>query len=91
VLDDFGLRTLTATGAEDLYEVVAGRYDRPGAILVTSNRAPAEWATWFNDPLLAAAALDRLAHNAYTLIMTGPSYRTRGRRSLEEVTLMNAS
>ena len=30
---------------------------------------------------------ERLAHNAHVLVLTGPSYRARGRRQLEEVTL----
>jgi DNA replication protein DnaC len=84
VLDDFGLKPLVAPGPEDLYDVIDGRYERrPGAIILTSNRAPAEWAAWFNNPLLASAGLDRLAHNAYTILITGSSYRARGRRALE--------
>lgn len=87
VIDDFGLKPLTPPGAEDLYDVIDERYAGDGAILLTSNRAPAEWATWFANPLLASAGLDRLAHNAYVIVLTGPSYRARGRRQLEEVAL----
>jgi DNA replication protein DnaC len=87
VIDDFGLKPLVPPSAEDLYDVIDERYAGDGAILLTSNRAPAEWATWFANPLLASAGLDRLAHNAYVIILTGPSYRARGRRQLEEVAL----
>ena len=87
VIDDFGLKPLTPPNAEDLYDVIDERYAGDGAILLTSNRAPAEWANWFANPLLASAGLDRLAHNAYVILMTGPSYRARGRRQLEEVAL----
>lgn len=87
VIDDFGLKPLAPTQAEDLYDVIDERYAGDGAILLTSNRAPAEWATWFANPLLASAGLDRLAHNAHVLVITGPSYRARGRRQLEEVAL----
>lgn len=87
VIDDFGLKPLTPANAEDLYDIIDERYAGDGAILLTSNRAPAEWATWFANPLLASAGLDRLAHNAYVIILTGPSYRARGRRQLEEVAL----
>jgi DNA replication protein DnaC len=41
IIDDFGLRPISAQGAEDLYELIARRYER-GSILLTSNRAPAE-------------------------------------------------
>lgn len=83
VIDDFGLKPLTSPGPEDLYEVINERYEK-GSILITSNRAPGEWAGWFVDPLLASAGLDRLVHNAYVLIITGSSYRTHGREQLDK-------
>ena len=83
VIDDFGLKPLVSPAPEDLYDVINERYEK-GSILLTSNRAPAEWASWFADPLLASAGLDRLAHNAQVLVITGPSYRTRGREQLEK-------
>jgi DNA replication protein DnaC len=76
VLDDFGLKPLQGNAPEDLYDVIAERYER-GSIVLTSNRAPAEWPDLFRDPLLASAGLDRLMHNAEKLVMTGTSYRTR--------------
>jgi DNA replication protein DnaC len=78
ILDDFGLKPLRPPGPEDLFDVIAGRYQRR-SIIVTSNRAMSEWADYFDSPLLASAGLDRLAHNAHTLIITGPSYRAKGR------------
>jgi DNA replication protein DnaC len=77
-LDDFGLRPLTAEMAEDLYELIRERYERK-AVLLTSNRALAEWPEVFGNPLLASAALDRLTHHCHTLIIRGQSYRQRGR------------
>jgi DNA replication protein DnaC len=81
ILDDFGLRPLGSPGSEDLLDVILERYER-GSILVTSNRAPDEWPSLFGDPLMASAALDRLADNAQILIITGSSYRARDRQSL---------
>jgi len=49
---------------------------------LTSNRAPGEWPDLFGDPLLASAALDRLADRAHVLIITGASYRARDRQTL---------
>ena len=83
VLDDFGLKPLAPPAPEDLYDVINERYER-GSILLTSNRAPSEWADLFGDPLLAAAGLDRLAHNAEVLVIQGPSFRAQGRQRLEE-------
>jgi DNA replication protein DnaC len=82
ILDDFGLRPLTPPGPEDLYDIISERYER-GSILLTSNRAPAEWPDLFGDPLLASAGLDRLAHHAQLLLLTGQSYRARHRPWLE--------
>jgi DNA replication protein DnaC len=77
VLDDFGLKPLTPPGPEDLYDIINERYER-GSILLTSNRAPEEWPDLFGEPLLAAAGLDRLAHRAQVVVITGTSFRARG-------------
>ena len=76
VLDDFGLKPLQPPGPSDLYDVIDGRYER-GSILLTSNRAPAEWPDIFLDPLLASAGLDRLGDRAEVLLMTGASFRAQ--------------
>ncbi len=76
ILDDFGLKPLQGNAPEDLYDVIAERYEH-GSIVLTSNRSPAEWPDLFRDPLLASAGLDRLMHDAEKLVMTGSSYRTR--------------
>ena len=42
-------------------------------MIITSNRAFAEWPELFGEPLLASAALDRVAHDAHTIVITGGS------------------
>lgn len=76
VLDDFGLKPLHSPAPGDLYDIIDGRYEK-GSIILTSNRAPAEWPDVFLDPLLASAGLDRLGDRAEVLMMTGASYRAR--------------
>lgn len=83
VLDDFGLKPMQPPAAQDLYDVINERYEK-GSIILTSNRAPTEWAAWFADPLLASAGLDRLSHRAHVLLLTGASYRAKGRTPLSE-------
>jgi DNA replication protein DnaC len=78
VLDDFGLRRLSAEQSSDLYEVILERHRRASTI-VTSNRAIDEWIPLFDDPILAQSALDRLAHNAYQVVIEGDSFRKRQR------------
>lgn len=90
VLDDFGLKPLQAPAPEDLYDVINERYER-GSIMLTSNRAPAEWPDLFRDPLLASAGLDRLLHRAEVLIIRGESFRAQGRKRLEQEVLLEQS
>lgn len=79
VLDDFGLRAMNGLQADDLYEVISERYEK-GSMMVTSNRDYKEWPDAFGDnPLLASAGLDRLAHRAHLLTITGSSYRVQDR------------
>lgn len=85
ILDDFGLKPLEGQAPADLYDVINERYEA-GSIVLTSNRAPAEWPDLFGDPLLASAGLDRLAHAAETLVSTGTSFRARGVGSKEGLT-----
>jgi DNA replication protein DnaC len=83
VVDDFGLKPLTPPGPEDLYDIINERYEK-GSIMLTSNRAPSEWPDLFGDPLLASAGIDRLAHHAEVVVVTGDSFRAQGRKRLEE-------
>ena len=48
-------------------------------MIVTSNRAFSEWPDLFASPLLASAALDRLADRAHQIVITGDSFRAKGR------------
>jgi DNA replication protein DnaC len=79
LLDDFGLRPLSAQAVDDLYEIISRRYEKR-SIAITSNRAMEEWAELFGNDLLASAALDRLTHHAQILVIRGRSYRQLGRR-----------
>lgn len=77
ILDDFGLKPLEPPAPSDLYDIINERYE-VGSMVLTSNRAPGEWPELFGDPLLASAGLDRLAHQAETVVITGTSFRARG-------------
>jgi len=79
ILDDFGLQPLGAQGIQDLYDIIAERYEH-GSILITSNRAFEEWPPLFSNELLASAALDRLTHHVHVITIRGQSYRQASRR-----------
>jgi DNA replication protein DnaC len=74
VIDDFGLRPMRTPQDEDFHDLISERYER-AATMVTSNLDFAEWGSAFPNKLLAAATLDRLRHNAYKVILDGPSFR----------------
>ncbi len=45
--------------------------------MITSNRAVEEWLSLFGDAILGNSALDRLANNAYQVVIEGKSYRRK--------------
>src|SRR5262245_14951508 len=61
------------------FQLVSRRYET-GAMLITSNRSVAEWATVFADPVPATAILDRLLRHSHVLTIRGDSYRLRAKR-----------
>lgn len=78
ILDDFALKTMTHEQAEDIYELIAERSAKTHFI-ITSNRTVEGWVKLFPDPVMANAALDRLANNAYQLVLEGESFRKQNR------------
>jgi hypothetical protein len=76
-LDDFAMRELTPTQADDLYELINERAGR--SLILTSNRSPIDWYPLFPNPVVAESLLDRLINNSHQLLMTGASYRPRTR------------
>lgn len=78
IIDDFGLKPLAPFQSDDFYEVINERYMKK-SIIFTSNRSIEDWQGLFPDPLIANSALDRIAHNSHQIVMTGESYRNRGK------------
>lgn len=81
IIDDFGLKNLTHTQADDVYELIAERYLKK-SIIVTSNRKVEGWVELFPDPVMANAALDRLSNLSHHLVLEGGSYRRERRPKL---------
>jgi DNA replication protein DnaC len=71
------MRELTAAQADDLYELVRERAGKP--MVLTSNRAPADWYPLFPNPVVAESLLDRLVNASHHVLMNGPSYRPNKR------------
>ena len=76
IIDDFGMRKLPLTAAEELLELIMRRYER-ASTLVTSNRPVEDWGKLLGDAAAVSAMLDRLLHHGH-LLKCGPrSWRTK--------------
>lgn len=74
ILDDFGMRKLTAVEAEDLREILEERsYGK--STLITTQLPLDHWTEVIPDPVLAEAITDRLEGPAMLYKITGESYR----------------
>ena len=76
IIDDFGMRKLPLTAAEDLLEIVMRRYER-GSTLLTSNRPVEDWGKLLGDTAAVSAMLDRLLHHGHVLKCGPRSWRTK--------------
>jgi DNA replication protein DnaC len=76
ILDDFEMRKLPLTAAEELLELIMRRCER-ASTLVTSNRPVEDWGKLLGDAAVVSAMLDRLLHHGH-LLKCGPrSWRTK--------------
>ena len=76
IIDDFGMRKLPHTAAEDLLEIVMRRYERCSTLL-TSNRPVEDWGKLLGDVAAVSAMLDRLLHHGHVLKCGPRSWRTK--------------
>jgi DNA replication protein DnaC len=76
IIDDFGMRELPHTAAEDLLEIIMRRYERASTLL-TSNRPVEDWGKLLGDVAAVTAMLDRLLHHGHVLKCGPRSWRTK--------------
>jgi len=76
IIDDFGMRKLPHTAAEDLLEIIMRRYERASTLL-TSNRPVEDWGKLLGDVAAVTAILDRLLHHGHVLKCGPRSWRTK--------------
>jgi len=77
VMDELGYLPIDKAGADLLFQIISGRYEK-GSTIITTNQAYKHWPRIFNnDSTITAAVLDRLLHHAETVVIEGKSYRTK--------------
>ena len=74
LIDDFAISPIGAAERSDLLELLD---DRVGthSTLITSQLPVKAWHTYFNDPTLADAILDRIVHSSHRIDLKGKSLR----------------
>ena len=79
IIDELGYLPIDQHGANLLFQVITGRYER-GSMLFTTNKVFKHWSTIFcNDATLTSAILDRIVHHSQTIIIEGKSFRMKDR------------
>lgn len=78
VIEDFGMKKLGPSAAEDLLEIFVRRHGKSSTI-ITTNRPTEDWGVFLNDVPATTAILDRFLEHADIIRMQGKSYRLRGR------------
>ena len=74
IIDDIGYVQQSREEMEVLFTILADRYER-GTVMITSNLPFSKWEKIFKDPMVTAAAIDRLVHHSVILELNLPSYR----------------
>jgi DNA replication protein DnaC len=83
IVDEVGYLPLAGEAAAALFQVVTQRYLK-GSIALTTNLGVGSWGRIFDDPMVAAAMLDRLLHRSVAFNIDGESYRMRAHRARAE-------
>lgn len=81
VLDEMGYLNFDNLQASLLFQVICRRYQKNQPLIITSNKAFADWASMFSDDaVMASATLDRLLHKSTVINIKGESYRLKEKK-----------
>lgn len=75
ILDDLGYCSFDTNCGEVLFNLLSNRAQKGGSMIVTTNLTFDRWKEIFKDEVLTGAIVDRIAHKAHIVDMTGDSYR----------------
>jgi DNA replication protein DnaC len=74
-IDEVGYLSYDVRHADLLFEVVTRRHEKKRSIVLTTNKAFAEWPTTFPNAACVVALVDRLINRADVVLIDGESYR----------------
>lgn len=78
VVDELGYLPMDSRRANLFFQLVNRMYTHASLIL-TTNVSFEAWGKVFGDEVIASAILDRLLHFSHVFLITGPSYRMKGK------------
>ena len=76
IIDDIGYVQQEKEEMEVLFTLLAQRYEQ-GSVMITSNLPFSKWENIFKDPMMTAAAVDRIVHHSVILELNVESYRMK--------------
>ncbi len=82
IIDDWCLEAMDKDQRHDLLEIVEERNGIKSTI-ITSQQPIENWHSIIGDPTMADSILDRLVHNAHTIVMKGDSMRKRAKPGIK--------
>lgn len=80
-IDDIMLFPVKKEDATRFFNLINTLHEKT-SIIITTNKAPTEWAQTLNDEVLATALLDRLLYRCEVVKLTGSSYRLENRKTI---------
>jgi DNA replication protein DnaC len=80
-IDDIMLLPVNKNDAVAFFNFINLLYERT-SFIITTNKAPKEWAQVLNDEILATALLDRILYKCEIIKLEGNSYRMKNRKRI---------
>ena len=84
ILDDWGVVSMKPEISEEVFDLLDRRVDS-NALILTSNRDVDEWPQVFHEPVIAAAAIDRIFDRAQIITFNGKSFRLNSKINFNEI------
>lgn len=82
-IDDIMLFPVKKEDAAGFFNLINTLHEK-ASLIITTNKAPTEWAKTLDDEVLASAILDRLLYHCEVIKLAGQSYRMGNRKSIFE-------
>ena len=83
-IDDIMLFPVKKEDAAGFFNLINALHEK-ASLIITTNKAPTEWAKTLDDEVLASAILDRLLYHCEVIKLSGQSYRMGNRKTFFEV------